>query len=145
MVRIFFIALLLLPHLLLSQNPSPTGRWRTIDDETGKPRSVIVIWEESGVLKGKIEQLFLQEDEDPDPLCDKCKGDFKDQPIIGMTILNDLKRSANQWKGGTIMDPDNGKLYNCKIEVIDNGLRLKVRGFIGFSLLGRTQYWEKVE
>jgi uncharacterized protein (DUF2147 family) len=62
-----------------------------------------------------------------------------------MTILNNLKKNGNEWNGGTILDPNNGKTYKCKIEVVDGGARLKVRGFIGLSLLGRTQYWLRVE
>ncbi|MFC1887325.1 DUF2147 domain-containing protein [Candidatus Cloacimonadota bacterium] len=129
----------------MSQDLSPVGKWKTIDDETGEPKSIIEIWEENGMLYGRIEFLFLEPDEDPNPLCDKCTGELKDQPVLGMVILKDLKQSGQQWKGGTILDPDNGKTYKCKIEVIEEGKRLKVRGFIGVSLLGRTQYWEKVE
>jgi uncharacterized protein (DUF2147 family) len=145
MKNLIIILIMILPLLLNAQDLSPIGKWKTIDDETGAPKSIIQIWEEDGVLYGKILELFLEPDEDPNPLCDECKGELKDQPILGMIILKDLKQSGAQWKGGTILDPDNGKVYKCKIEVIESGNRLKVRGFIGFSLLGRTQYWEKVE
>ncbi len=143
-IKIFLI-LFLLPLLAFALNDSPVGKWKTYDDETGELKSIINIWEEDGVLFGKIEQIFPKPDEDPDPLCDKCTGELKDQPIIGMTILKNLTRSGTQWKGGTILDPNNGKTYKCNIEVIEAGKKLKVRGFIGVSLLGRTQYWEKVE
>jgi len=92
---------------------------------------------------GKIESLYLEEGEDPNPLCDECIGEDKDKPVIGMIILKDLSSSGDQWKGGTILDPNNGKTYKCKIEVVEDGQKLKVRGFIGISLLGRTQYWER--
>lgn len=145
MKYLLLMLFLVLPLLTFAQDFSPLGKWRTYDDETGELKSIINIWEEDGLLFGKIEKIFPKPGEDPDPLCDKCPGQLKNQPVIGMTILKDLKRSGKQWKGGTILDPDNGKTYGCKIEVIEAGKKLKVRGFLGFSLLGRTQYWEKVK
>lgn len=121
------------------------GRWTTIDDETKKPRSVIAIYEENGKLYGKIEKLFREPKEEQNPLCDKCEGSLKDQPIIGMTILRDLKKDDDEWSGGKILDPANGKTYKCKIAVEDGGKKLKVRGYVGMSLLGRTQYWVRAE
>jgi uncharacterized protein (DUF2147 family) len=138
-------AAFLLPLGLVAQEASPVGRWETIDDETGERKSIVAIWEENGRFFGKIESLFRQPDEDQDPVCDKCDGDRKDQRIIGMTILWDLRTDGNEYSGGHILDPNNGKTYRCKIAVEDGGAKLKVRGFIGFSLLGRTQYWHRVE
>jgi len=121
------------------------GRWTTIDDETKKPKSVITIYEEGGKLFGKIEKLFRAPDEEQNPLCDKCEGALKNQPITGMVILRDLKKDGDEWSGGTILDPANGKTYKCKLAVEDGGKKLKVRGFIGIALLGRTQYWVRAE
>lgn len=121
-----------------------TGSWTTIDDETGKPKSVVDIMEVNGELKGKIVKLYRNAEEDQNPKCDKCTGDKKDQLIIGMELLWGLKKdSENKWRGGEILDPKNGKVYSCKMELIEEGKKLKVRGFLGFSLLGRTQVWEK--
>lgn len=128
-----------------AQATSPVGRWTTIDDETKKPKSVIAIWEENGKLFGKIEKLFLEPNEKQDPVCDKCQGDLKDKPILGMTILRDLKKDDDEWTGGTVLDPANGKTYKCKIAVEDGGKKLKVRGYVGLSLLGRTQHWVRTE
>lgn len=122
---------------------SPAGRWITVDDKTGREKSVVVITEENGVIRGRIERLFRLPGEDPEPRCDKCPGDKKDQPVIGLEILWGLRWNGEEWAGGQILDPENGKTYKCWIQVIDEGRRLKVRGFIGFSLLGRTQYWKK--
>ncbi|WP_163995761.1 DUF2147 domain-containing protein [Pyxidicoccus caerfyrddinensis] len=124
---------------------SPVGRWTTIDDETKKPKSVIAIYEENGKLFGKIEKLFREPKEDQNPVCDKCEGTLKNQPILGMVILQNLKKDDDEWTGGTIMDPANGKTYKCKIAVEDGGKKLKVRGFVGMSLFGRTQHWVKAE
>ncbi|HVG57305.1 MAG TPA: DUF2147 domain-containing protein [Hyalangium sp.] len=136
---------LLFASSALAQEASPIGRWTTIDDETKKPKSIIAIYEENGKLFGKIEKLFLEPHEKPDPVCDKCEGALKNQPIVGMVILRDLKKDDDEWTGGTILDPGNGKTYKCKIAVEDGGKKLKVRGFIGLSLIGRTQRWVRAE
>jgi uncharacterized protein (DUF2147 family) len=129
----------------LAQELSPVGRWTTIDDETKKPKSVITIYEEGGKLFGKIEKLYREPNEDQNPVCDKCQGTLKNQPILGMVIMRDLKKDDDEWSGGTILDPANGKTYKCKIAVEDGGKKLKVRGYIGMSLLGRTQHWVRAE
>lgn len=129
----------------LAQEASPVGRWTTIDDETKKHKSVIAIYEENGKLFGKIEKLFREPNEEQNPVCDKCEGALKNQPIIGMVILRDLKKDDDEWSGGTILDPGNGKTYKCKIAVEDGGKKLKVRGYIGLSLIGRTQRWVRAE
>jgi uncharacterized protein (DUF2147 family) len=131
------------PALAAAQDLTPAGRWVTVDDNTGKDRSVVLITEKDGVLTGIIEKLILDPGEDPAPKCDKCEGAKKDQPVIGLEILWNLKKDDDEWSGGKILDPENGKSYKCWIQVIDEGRRLKVRGFIGISLLGRTQYWKK--
>ena len=129
----------------LAQAPSAVGRWTTIDDETKKPKSVITIYEEGGKLFGKIEKLFREPNEEQNPLCDKCEGALKNQPITGMVILRDLKKDGDEWTDGTILDPANGKTYKAKIAVQDGGKKLKVRGYIGMALLGRTQHWVRAE
>lgn len=128
-----------------ADHTSPVGRWTTMDDDTHRPKAVVRIWEEGGRLQGRIEKLFRQPGEDPDPTCDKCEGPRKDQRVIGMVILRDLERDDDEWSGGRILDPENGQEYRCSIKVMDGGRRLKVRGYLGFSLLGRTQYWERVD
>lgn len=117
---------------------SPIGVWQAIDDNDGKATSHIEIFELDGKLHGKIIKLLEEEE---GLLCEKCKGDKKDQPVVGMEILWQMKKDKeNEWKGGKIMDPENGKEYKCKIKLAEADV-LEVRGFIGFSLLGRTQKW----
>jgi uncharacterized protein (DUF2147 family) len=120
---------------------SPVGRWKTVDDVTGKPKSVVLIWEESGKLFGRVQNLVDPDPGDPNPTCDGCEGDQKGQPVIGLRILWDLQKDGDGWSGGTILDPATGKTYKCLLSVEDGGTKLKVRGFIGLSVLGRTQYW----
>jgi len=121
---------------------SPAGVWRTVDDKTGKERSVVRIVDMGGVYEGKVEQLLnRQPDDDPDGLCRKCEGERKDKPIVGMTILWGLKRDGDQYAGGEILDPKNGKTYRAKMKLLEGGKKLEVRGYIGISLIGRSQVW----
>ena len=138
------LAITLMASFATQAQDSIAGRWKTIDDETGKPKSIVQITEVDGVITGKIEKLFREPTEEQNPKCDKCSGDKKDQLIIGMQILSGLKKdSDSKWSGGEILDPKNGKTYSCKVELIENGQKLKLRGFIGVSLLGRTQVWQR--
>src|SRR5262249_26249380 len=113
---------------------TPVGRWKTVDDVTGKINSVVDIWEENGTLYGKIERLINPDPNDPDPRCIRCSGDLKGRHLVGLRIVWDLRKDGGQWTGGEIVDPNNGKIYRCSIAVKDGGKKLKVRGFIGFSL-----------
>ena len=141
------IALLLALALSVSfahaQSASPVGVWKTIDDASGEPKALVRIALDGGVLTGTIEKLFRKPGEDPAPRCDKCEGARRDQPITGMQILSGLKPDGDEWTGGEILDPNNGKVYKAKLRVADGGKKLEVRGFIGFSLLGRTQVWQR--
>lgn len=135
-----FVAALLGSAAAFAQS-NPAGIWKTIDDSTGKPRGLVEISEKEGVYSGKVIKSFV-EDEVKSKVCDKCTDARKDQPIIGMTILTGLRKSGdNEWSGGEILDPENGKVYKSKMSLADNGNKLNVRGFIGISLLGRTQTW----
>jgi uncharacterized protein (DUF2147 family) len=116
-----------------------------VDDATGKIDSVVVLWEEDGKLYGRIERLVNSDPNDPDPRCVRCSGDLKDRSLVGLRIIWDLAKNGDQWSGGVIVDPKSGKIYRCSIAVIDRGKKLRVRGFIGFSLLGRTEYWLRDE
>ncbi len=124
--------------------PTPVGTWTTIDDATGKPKSIVEIDEHDGELTGKVLQV-LQSDQGPNPICKACDGERKDRPIEGMTILWGVKQDGDSWSGGKILDPKNGKVYGCKLHPIEGGRKLEVRGFIGISLIGRTQTWIRVE
>ena len=143
------ILLLALPLAALSsaafaQN-TPVGKWRTIDDKTGKVKSVVEITEASnGTLQGKVLQV-LDSDKGPHPLCDACKGANHNKPIEGMVIAWGLRHEGNSWDDGRIMDPKNGKVYSAKMTPVEGGKKLEVRGYLGFSLLGRTQTWVREE
>lgn len=122
---------------------SPVGRWQTIDDETGKPKSIVEIKEVNGELQGSVVELINPSK--PNPTCEKCEGDRKDKPIQGMTILWGIKKDGNGWGDGKILDPQKGKVYGAKLEPEAGGQKLKVRGYLGVSALGRTQEWVRAQ
>lgn len=140
MKKILFIVLLALPFLMQAQDV--IGKWKTIDDETGKAKSIVEIYKaKDGKIYGKVVKILTPGEENKK--CTACTGSLKDKPIVGMIILKGLTKDGDEWSGGTIFDPNKNKEYKCYIS-LENADKLKVRGFIGFSLIGRTQYWHKV-
>ena len=116
------------------------GTWKTIDDETKQAKSLVEISEApNGELSGKVIKLF----NNPEAVCDKCDGAQKGKPIVGLTIMTGLKKDGDDWENGKILDPKSGKVYSAKAKLIEGGKKLEVRGFLGISLLGRTQVWER--
>ena len=146
MIKSVSAFVLLLGALLTAQaSESPVGLWRTIDDKTGKEKSLVRIVEANGELRATIEKLFREPHEEPNPNCDKCPGERKNKPVLGMMIMTGLKKSGSEYDGGEILDPANGKTYRVKMWTAEGGKKLNVRGFIGVSLLGRTQVWVREE
>ena len=138
----FLVLILLFCGFHLSAQ-SIVGKWKTIDDETNKARSIVEIYEEKGKYYGKIVDVYWDKSkgEDASAVCEKCTDDRKNKKIIGLQIIRDLEKKGNEFKNGKILDPDNGKVYDCKIWV-ENGV-LKVRGYVAFFF--RTQNWHKFE
>lgn len=126
-----------------ASTPSCLGKWKTFDDETGQAKSIVTIFQEGGEVKARIDSLLLLPGEDPSRVCVACSGDRKGKRIWGMVIAWGLKPQGNAWEDGHILDPKNGKTYKCKLIPNPDGKHLTVRGFIGFSLLGRSQIWER--
>ncbi|MDP2017309.1 DUF2147 domain-containing protein [Hydrogenophaga sp.] len=124
---------------------SPVGLWKTIDDDSKKEKSLVRIKESNGVFSGTIEKL-LDPDSKPGAVCDKCTDERKDKPVLGMTILRNLKQSADDktvYDGGDIVDPNNGKVYRTRLKPVEDGKKLEMRGYIGPFY--RTQVWLRVE
>jgi len=113
------------------------GQWETFDDETQAKKSVIEIYNTNNLYFAKIVESFVSE---KNAVCETCTGKNKNKPIIGLIIIENLKKDGDEFTGGTIMDPENGKTYRCYLKLI-NSNKLKVRGYLGLSLFGRTQYW----
>ena len=139
------VTLAVLSGAAFAQQPSPVGLWKNIDDQSGKPKALIRISESNGELLGKIEKVFREPSEPQNPKCDKCEGARKDQPMVGMTILTGMRPDGDDYAGGQILDPANGKLYKSKMSIADGGKKLNVRGYIGVPMLGRTQTWVREE
>lgn len=133
--------LMITQDCLAESAATPVGFWKTIDDATHEPRAIVEIKEVDGKLFGSIIKTFPKEGDKPE--CTECSGEKKNKPIVGLEIIWDLKKDGDEYNGGHILDPKNGKTYKAKITVIEAGEKLKVRGYIGFSLLGRTQEWLK--
>jgi len=141
MKPIFFsLAVLLLSFQINAQ--SIEGKWKTIDDNSGKERSIVEIYKKGDKYFGKIIELYREPGEDPDPLCDACEKDDPryNQKVIGMEIIQDMEydEKDNEYDSGTILDPENGNTYDCKLWISDDG-NLKVRGYVAFFF--RTQTW----
>lgn len=129
----------------LAGNTSAVGLWKNIDDQTGKPKAEIRISESNGVLMGRIEKLYRAAGEDQNPVCDKCEGEDKGRPMIGLSIIDGMKKDGDGYSGGTILDPENGKVYKSKMKLVSGGTKLEVRGYIGVPMLGRSQTWIRQE
>jgi len=123
---------------------TPVGLWKTIDDDGKTEKSLVRITESGGVLTGKIEKLFDATKQDSK--CDKCTDERKDQPVVGMTILRNLKPDADDkgvWSGGEVLDPNNGKTYRARVKPLEGGQQLQLRGYLGPFY--RTQVWVRAE
>ena len=139
---LFIVIMLLLGagNLKAQTNDAITGSWRTFDDETNQPAAIVLISEKNGLFSGLVTKLL-----DPSALltCEKCTDSRKGKPVIGMEILTGLKKTADSYTGGQILDPDNGEIYRATIQLIDQGNKLELRAYIGIPLLGRTQTWTR--
>ncbi|MEO8809744.1 MAG: DUF2147 domain-containing protein [Rhodanobacter sp.] len=142
------ISLLLAAGAAIAANDTPVGTWKTIDDDTHQAKSIVEITDNNGELQAHIVKLLNRSPEDiakegEVAVCKECEGERKDKPIEGMNIMWGVHRDGDTWDGGHILDPKNGKVYKVKLSMLDGGQKLNVRGFIGFSLLGRSQQWER--
>jgi len=123
------------------QSQSVIGKWKTIDDATGEAKSIVEVFSKSGKIYAKVVDIL-----DPatkNNLCKQCSGEDKNKAILGLIIIKGLSKDGSEYNSGEILDPKNGKLYKCAL-TLESKDKLKVRGYIGFSLLGRTQYWHRV-
>ena len=118
------------------------GKWNSTNDETGEVDSVIEIYKKDDKAYAKV--IEIKDSKRQNAVCDKCKGKNKNKPILGLEILSGLKKDGDEWSGGKIVDPRNGKVYKCYIK-LEEANKLKIRGYIGFALLGKTKYWERAE
>ncbi|MFZ6050872.1 DUF2147 domain-containing protein [Halocola ammonii] len=134
----------LLSLSLLAQDATIFGKWKTIDDNTGKVRSIVEIYEKDGKAYGRIVKLFRTPDQIQDPVCKNCEDDRKGEKVLGLEIIRGMEKDDDEWEDGTILDPESGKIYDCSIWLDeDDPNTLNVRGYIAFFY--RTQNWKRVE
>jgi len=136
-----------LPYFAFAAALSPVGYWQQINEANNQPQSIIEIWqEENGSLSGKILGLYPVKGRELQKYCTKCSDARRDQPIIGMTILQNMRVSTDPltWVGGEILDPKAGSLYRCRLNLAKNDQILNVRGYLGVPLLGRSQAWHRL-
>ena len=137
-----FITLLICVLVTSSMySQSVIGKWKTIDDETGDAKSIVEVYSKSGKIYAKVVEILDLEHKNS--VCKKCSGEDKNKSILGLTIIKGLSKDGSEYNSGEILDPKNGKLYKCALS-LESKDKLKIRGYIGFSLLGRTQYWHRV-
>lgn len=128
------------PLALAGGSADPTGYWVTVDDDGKTKKSIVQISRHKGTLYGKVVKILNPKKKNA--RCTECSGKRKDKPVLGMVIMWGLKKDdAATWDDGTVLDPNNGKEYSCKLELSPNGKSLEVRGYLGISLFGRTQRW----
>lgn len=129
-----------LASLAAAADPSPVGLWTTIDDRTGKVRSEVRIYERDGALHGRIEKIILPGKHDR---CVACTDERRDQPALGLVIIRNMKSDGDAWTGGDVLDPENGKVYTATLRLEGEGKVLKLRGYVGLPMFGRTQTWTR--
>jgi uncharacterized protein (DUF2147 family) len=139
----FFLTGLLLSAPLLAIDVSPVGVWKTIDDNTHKPRGVIRLYEQNGEIFGRVEASL--DPREASEVCSKCEDDRRNKPVIGMVVIRHMTRHGKEYSGGDILDPDTGWIYRCRFTLQDGGRALIVRGFLGLALFGRSQTWYRIE
>jgi len=138
-VRFAWPCMLLCPLSTLATSPSPVGRWTTIDDQTGQAKSVVEITlHANGTLSGKVVDI-LQSERGPNPICDKCSDDRKGRPIKGMEIIRSMKPDGERWSGGSILKPDEGRIYKARMQLLEGGDKLEVSGCVAF--ICKAQVW----
>jgi uncharacterized protein (DUF2147 family) len=121
-----------------------TGLWEQVDEKSGKPESWFRIAEKNGVYEGAIVKIFPKPGDDPNFVCDKCEGDEKGKPVLGLSLIKGMQRKGLDYENGTIMDPRDGSVYHAVMKLSPDGQTLDVRGYLGIQLFGRTQTWNRL-
>ena len=129
---------------LRAAEPTAVGLWEQVDEKTGKPESWFKITERNGVYQGNIVKIFFKPGEDENWVCDKCEGDERGKPVLGLALIKGMQRTGLKYENGTIMDPRDGSVYRALMNLSPDGQKLEVRGYLGISLFGRSQTWNRL-
>jgi uncharacterized protein (DUF2147 family) len=144
-LRRLLVLVLLCSGPVLGEVSTPVGLWQTVSDRTGQADGLVRVVEVDGEYIGTVVAVFSPPGESSNPLCEECKGDLKNKPIVGMTILHGVRRQPDGYSAGEILDPDEGRVYKCRIALTEGGRKLEVRGYIGIPLFSRSQLWIRRE
>jgi uncharacterized protein (DUF2147 family) len=129
---------------LRAAEPTAVGLWEQVDEKTGKPESWFKITERNGAYEGNIVKIFFKPGEDERWVCDKCEGAERGKPVLGLALIKGMQRNGSSYENGTIMDPRDGAVYRALMKLSPDGQKLEVRGFLGISLFGRSQVWNRL-
>ena len=124
--------------------PSAVGLWEQVDESSGKAESWFKITERNGVYEGAIVKIFFKPGEDENWTCDRCEGAERNAPVLGLTLIKGMRRNGASYESGTIMDPRDGSVYRALMKLSPDGQKLEVRGYLGMSLFGRSQMWNRL-
>lgn len=141
MKKVFFTTLLFALSITINAQ-TIFGKWNSTNEETGNIDSIIEVYEKDGKAFAKV--IEIKGSARKNAVCEKCEDENKNKPILGLNILTGLQENEDEWSGGNILDPRNGRIYNCYIKLIKPN-KLKIRGYIGLALFGKTAYWERAE
>jgi uncharacterized protein (DUF2147 family) len=128
----------------LAINLSPKGYWAVRNERTGHVTGVVQIWQQHGKYYGKVVKIYSVDGNKPTDLCKKCPGSYHNKPILGMLVLSGFINYGTYYGKGAILDPKNGEVYHARLTLLNQGMKLGVRGYVGNPLFGRTQTWTRV-
>ncbi len=124
--------------------PSAVGLWEKAG-ESGKPNAWFRIFRCGDAYYGQIVKMFAQNGENPSTWhCTKCEGSQKDEPVLGLTFIKNMRRDGLQYQGGTILDPRDGSVYKATMQLSPDGQKLTVRGYVLVPLLGQSEIWHRI-